>query len=36
MSYLSPRPVPVWGLWMMFIASIVGAYLIGRQLLGGG
>jgi hypothetical protein len=26
--------IPRWGLYMMFTASVVGAYLLGRQLWG--
>lgn len=27
-----PIDIPVWGLWMMFVASALGTYLLGRQL----
>ena len=27
--------IPRWGLWMMFIASVTGSWLLARQLLGG-
>jgi hypothetical protein len=27
--------IPRWGVWLMFLASVVGTYLLGRQLLGG-
>ena len=25
--------IPTWGLWVMFLASVIGAYLLGFQLL---
>lgn len=28
--------VPAWGTWMMFLASVVGAILLGLQLRGTG
>jgi len=31
-----PARIPVWGLWMMLIASLTGSYLLARQLLSGG
>jgi hypothetical protein len=33
---MAPRAIPVWGLWMMLAASLIGSYLLARQLLGGG
>lgn len=33
---MAPARIPVWGLWMMLIASVIGSYLLARQLLGGG
>ena len=32
---MGPR-IPQWGLWMMFLASLVGSYLLGRQLAASG
>jgi hypothetical protein len=28
--------IPRWGLWMMFTASVLGAFLLWRQLKAGG
>lgn len=28
--------IPRWGLWMMFIASVIGAVLLGVQLMSEG
>lgn len=30
---MAQQNIPKWGLWMMFIASVVGAYLLARELL---
>lgn len=27
--------IPTWGLWMMLIASVTGAFLLARQLRAG-
>lgn len=28
-----PLVIPRWGLWLMFIASVIGAVLLGLQLM---
>lgn len=32
---MGQQNIPVWGLWMMFLASVIGSYLLGKQLLRG-
>lgn len=36
MSNAAPTTIPVWGLWMMLAASVIGSFLLARQLLTGG